>query len=441
MTATGSLRELGRCFEGVIPCYLATCSKDGTPNVTCMSMVHLLGPDRVGLSYQFLKKSLVNLRTNPKAQVMVMDPETLREYRLDVELVGVQGEGAVFDRMEAQLAAIASQTGMEDIFRLSGVVEFRVLSWFAVGKLMADVAPPAVDPIEQLDRVAGSIQSATDLDTLLEQTFDALGAHLGLEHVFLLLADGSEQQLYAVASRGFGEGGVGAEIAFGEGLYGICAERRLPVRDNNLCRARVMMDAVAMGSARGARHVRLPGLANAESSLALPVLSGDRCLGVLCFQSPEPGAFSGDIERLLMVVARHLGAMISLLRVSENAEVEVSGRRGPVGGRAMVTRVRYFESDGSVFVDDEYLIKGVAGRVLWRVLSTYVDEQRDEFSNREIRLDANIGLPALNDNLEARLIALRRRLAERCTALRIHRAGRGRFRLEVDRELVLERRE
>jgi adenylate cyclase len=142
-----------------------------------------------------------------------------------------------------------------------------------------------------------------------------------------------------------------------------------------------------------------------------------------------------------MLVARHLGAMISLLRIPENALVQLSSRRGPVGSRALVTRVRYFESDGSVFVDDAYLIKGVAGRVLWRVLSTYVEEHRDEFSNREIRLDAQVGLPALNDNLEARLIALRRRLEERCTPLRIERIERGRFRLEVDRELILERRD
>jgi hypothetical protein len=41
---------------------------------------------------------------------------------------------------------------------------------------------------------------------------------------------------------------------------------------------------------------------------------------------------------------------------------------------------------------------------------------------------------------EARLIALRKRLLERTSALRIEKTGRGRFRLEVSRELGLERR-
>jgi adenylate cyclase len=74
------------------------------------------------------------------------------------------------------------------------------------------------------------------------------------------------------------------------------------------------------------------------------------------------------------------------------------------------------------------------------VVSNYATEDRDEFSSKEIRLDPELGLPAIKDNLEARLIALRKRLMERTSALRIEKTGRGRFRLEVSRALALERR-
>ncbi|HEX5140189.1 MAG TPA: GAF domain-containing protein, partial [Dehalococcoidia bacterium] len=75
--------------------------------------------------------------------------------------------------------------------------------------------------------------------------------------------------------------------------------------------------------------------------------------------------------------------------------------------------------------------------VLWRLLQSYIDERRVDFTNKEIRLDATLELPDIKDNLEARLALLRRRLEDRCEFLRISSAGRGRIRLDVKRELVL----
>jgi len=97
---------------------------------------------------------------------------------------------------------------------------------------------------------------------------------------------------------------------------------------------------------------------------------------------------------------------------------------------------RYAEND-SIFVGDEYMIKGVAGAILWKLLSDFVNEGRTEYSNRELRLDPAIRLPDLSENLEARLILLQRRLEERCPSLRIEKTGRGQFRLHVKRPLTL----
>ncbi len=99
--------------------------------------------------------------------------------------------------------------------------------------------------------------------------------------------------------------------------------------------------------------------------------------------------------------------------------------------------VRRYELDQSVFIGDDYLIKGVAGAILRKLLAVHAREGRTEFTNRELRLDPQIRLPDLSDNLEARLILLHRRLAERSGALMLEKTGRGRFRLCVNRPVQL----
>ena len=102
------------------------------------------------------------------------------------------------------------------------------------------------------------------------------------------------------------------------------------------------------------------------------------------------------------------------------------------------TRIRYFPVDGSVFIDGDYLIKGVAGRLLWSLLQQHEDEGRVDFTNREVRLDSSLELPEFRDNFESRLVLLKRRLDERHTPIRIDKTGRGRFRLAIECDLLIE---
>jgi hypothetical protein len=104
----------------------------------------------------------------------------------------------------------------------------------------------------------------------------------------------------------------------------------------------------------------------------------------------------------------------------------------------LTTHVRYFPVDGSTFLDGDYLIKGVAGRILWSLLGQFDAEGRVEFTNREVRLDPALELPEFRDNFESRLILLKRRLAERDCPVRIEKTGRGRFRVDVATKLRLE---
>jgi len=136
------------------------------------------------------------------------------------------------------------------------------------------------------------------------------------------------------------------------------------------------------------------------------------------------------------VLAGQLALAMELLsHVAEQHEESAAATPAPAVQGAPVA-IRHFAADHSVFIDNDYLIKGVAGAIIWKLLNDYT-AGRSDFSNRELRLDPALKLPDISDNLEARLILLQRRLAERCDFLAIEKTGRGRFRLNVGRPLQL----
>lgn len=151
-------------------------------------------------------------------------------------------------------------------------------------------------------------------------------------------------------------------------------------------------------------------LGGAESAAAVPLLVHGGLVGLLYLESERPGAFGPGDERLLRILGRQLAAALALQQTDRR---EAGGPLGaptaPPRGEAI--SVTYYQADDSVFVGEDYVMKGVPGRILWRLLREHAAAGRTTFTNRELRLDESLGLPVGNDNLEARLLVLRKRLA------------------------------
>ncbi|WP_306304584.1 pyridoxamine 5'-phosphate oxidase family protein, partial [Methylogaea oryzae] len=129
-TVAGRLVKLDAirdCLEGVIPGLMATCAPDGMPNVACLSQVEYVDGEHLALSYQFFNTTRGNILANPQARLIVTHPRTGARYRLLLRYLRTETEGALFERMKAKLAGIASHTGMSDVFRLLGSDVYRVL--------------------------------------------------------------------------------------------------------------------------------------------------------------------------------------------------------------------------------------------------------------------------------------------------------------------------
>ncbi len=280
---------------------------------------------------------------------------------------------------------------------------------------------------------------------LVDTALEVLDRSFGYAHSHLLLLDEQGGRLYTIASRGFGADSIGAEVVVGEGLIGMAAQRCEPIAVGNLLQMAKYSRSVRRqfedgGGVRPGREVPMPGLDGADSRLVVPARALGQLVGVLVVDSARPAAFGAVDEQILGVATTMLASAIEHVRALErDADVvpaPPSTPRPGAGGERPVA-VRFFALDGSTFFDGDYLIKGVAGRILWSLLGQHADAGRTDFTNKELRLDPTLDLPGFKDNLESRLILLKRRLDERHAPVRIERTGRGRFRLNVDRPLQL----
>lgn len=123
-----TLEDLHPAFQGVVPSAITTCSAEGEPNITVLSQVYYVDPEHVALSFQFFGKTIRNIEQNPEVAVTVTHPETYASYQLNLRFIRRETEGDTFERMEMQLAAIASMTGMENVFKLRGADIYKVKS-------------------------------------------------------------------------------------------------------------------------------------------------------------------------------------------------------------------------------------------------------------------------------------------------------------------------
>ncbi len=441
----GDLRldTLRDCLEGAIPAIMATADLEGTPNIAYLSQVQFVDRDHVALSYQFFNKTRKNILINPQAQLLVVNPLTGGRYRLHLRYLRTETAGPLFEAMKAKLAGIASHTGMSGVFRLLGADVFEVLGVHAEpGESLP--APPRPNLLPALRHCAAHLQGCVDLEQLLAETLACLEQHLDIALAMVLLFDPASAKLYTVASRGYAVSGIGSEIALGQGVIGVAARERTPIRIGHMSSeyaySRAIRESVegSGGAAALEAEIPFPGLAESRSQLAVPILACQKLLGVLFAESPQDLRFGYDDEDALVTLAAQFGMAMhylqSLPETGDAAAVTDAPAPAPSGPPLVV---RHYAENDSIFFGDDYLIKGVAGSILWTLLRDYVDRRRTAFSNRELRLDARIRLPDISDNLEARLLLLARRLVERDAPVRIEKTGRGRFHLRVERPVEL----
>ena len=188
-----------------------------------------------------------------------------------------------------------------------------------IDRLNHDLAKRTND-VRIIQQISSEITSTLDLGEVLEIVLGAMQRVLGFQHSMLLLAAPAGDALVVAATRGYARPGTDVRVRIGDGVIGVVAERRTPMRVGNIGASvrylqaiRARMEAAGQ-DIPGGEPAGLPGLPNAQSQLALPLLVKDRLIGVLAVESPKPNAFDELDEVLLRIVSHQAATAIDNAR-------------------------------------------------------------------------------------------------------------------------------
>ncbi len=153
--------------------------------------------------------------------------------------------------------------------------------------------------------------TSQDLDNLLNTAVELIRERFGFYHASVFLMD--ESNTYAVIRASTGKAGEemlkrGHRLAVGSrSTVGQAAAQREPVIVNDTLRSEI--------------HRPNPLLPDTRSEAALPLIAGDRLIGVLDVQATETDAFTEDSVRMLQLLATQLAVAI------QNAQAYTLERR------------------------------------------------------------------------------------------------------------------
>jgi GAF domain-containing protein/pyridoxamine 5'-phosphate oxidase-like protein len=443
-----TLESLASCLQGILPAHLFTCSSDGVPNAAYLSHVEFVDSRHVALSFQFFNKSRRNIAENPNALVLVSDPDSGQGWQLRLRYVRSETEGPLFDRMALRIEAIASYCGLKGIFRLRAADVYDVRTIEPVPeetgidcarlRIAAGSEPNPIFTVMAMQELLATVNRADSLESLVDGILRSLDESFGFRHSAILVPAEEPGVLVTIATRGYADNGSGAEVRFGEGIAGMVAEAQQPIRISGLVRGMLYAYAMHRDAAAEAegrprpRRIPMPGLENPNSQLGVPIAVRGELIGVLCLESDVPYRFHEEDRATIQLLASYIAIAMQNMQLSERAaEAPDPAPAAPEPQHHGRHEIVYYAADEAIFIDGEYLIRSLPARILWRLLLLHDTSGRVEFTNRELRADKSLNLPQLKDNLESRLLLLRRRLEQKCPDIRLVPRARGRFALEL----------
>lgn len=162
-----------------------------------------------------------------------------------------------------------------------------------------------VAQLRALNEISGTIVAIREVERLLPLIAATVRSRFDYNHCGIMVhdPDTDELVLQAQANRGAGPDDLGLRIPVGAHVVGRAAALRQPVLVNDV--------------AQEPRFLRTASLADSRAELAVPIVLGDRLIGVLVVQSDRVGAFDDGDVATLQTLADNVAVAIENARLFE----------------------------------------------------------------------------------------------------------------------------
>ncbi len=162
--------------------------------------------------------------------------------------------------------------------------------------------------IEIIEKVASQISKTLNLDAIAKTMLISMEEYFDFKHSMILLLDNSQSALKVIATHGYKEEGIGAEVKIGVGVIGMVAKKKRLMRMANLGAQKQYMQAIRQQIQPSEdtvveEEISLPGLKNAESQVAIPMLMEDELIGVFSVESDQVNIFDKSDELIIKILA------------------------------------------------------------------------------------------------------------------------------------------
>ena len=174
--------------------------------------------------------------------------------------------------------------------------------------------------IEIIEKVASKINKHLDSKVIANTMLTSMDDHFDFKHSMILLVDDKKDVLRVIATHGYKDKGVGAEVKFGVGVIGIVAKKKKLMRMANIGTQKQYMEAIKKqiqpkSINEKKTNISLPGLANAESQVAIPMLIENDLIGVFSVESEKVNIFDKSDELIIKILANQTASALQNARL------------------------------------------------------------------------------------------------------------------------------